>query len=136
MNSSDSDENEEYETLTLKVTKSQKVAVKEFFEKQHWEFIEIQGDDDTSLKHVCSEDTEDFDISTATPGYTIKQNETEDECPFCLCRPCITDDSNRQLWWKHEPSQPHPLNSKSRKKCYKHFWTMLYHRQVWQDPRY
>jgi hypothetical protein len=136
MDSSDSEGNcdgDNCEILRLKVTKCQKQAVKEFFAKHHWEFIE--ADDEHNITHVCNS-TEEIDPSDVKPGFIIKQKDTENECPFCLCRPCITDEFNRQLWWPRDPLQPNALNSKMRKKCYKNFWTMLYHREVWQDPRY
>ncbi len=38
------------------------------------------------------------------------------ECPWCLCTPCVTDNSNRQMWWDNQMHAPSPVNSKARKK--------------------
>ena len=91
----------------------------------------------------------DWDIEEATshsPGpveldgpitdFVIEQSSTDQECGFCLCRPCITDQTNRQMWWETESHAADQSNSSLRKPIYKRFWTMLLHRRVWDDPRY
>jgi hypothetical protein len=70
------------------------------------------------------------------PRFVIQQQEDAVECPYCLCRPCITNDNNRQMWWETEQQPARAENSGTRKRLYKYFWTMLYHRLVWEDPRY
>ena len=40
------------------------------------------------------------------------------------------------MWWETENQIPHERNSMLRKSDYKRFWTNLFHRNVWQDPRY
>lgn len=48
--------------------------------------------------------------------------------------PCITSETDRQVWWIEKPDRP--SNTHRRKYKYKRFWTMLSHRNVWADPRY
>ena len=36
----------------------------------------------------------------------ISQNENFDECPYCLCKPCITNEQNRQMLWSSEQELP------------------------------
>jgi predicted nuclease of restriction endonuclease-like RecB superfamily len=55
---------------------------------------------------------------------------------YCFCRPCITNERNRQLWWETDNQIEHERNSQLRKEKYKRFWTNLFHRGVWKDPRY
>jgi hypothetical protein len=128
------------EYMTLEVTGEQKRAIEELFEKNKWELVitstathteNVDKDRDTSS---CT--AEDFDPENQKPGYVIEHDESESECPFCLCRPCITSEKNKQSWWPTMPSAPHRLNSQSRKTCYNKFWTMMFHRGVWQDRRY
>ncbi|CAG2248414.1 unnamed protein product [Mytilus edulis] len=66
----------------------------------------------------------------------IQQIVDSDDCPFCLCKPCIIDENNIQMWWETEGQQRHRRNNSLRKEKYKYFWTMLYHRDVWRDDRY
>jgi len=40
------------------------------------------------------------------------------------------------MWWEDEEQLPHERNSFLRKGNYKRFWTLLFHRKVWEDPRY
>lgn len=111
--------------ITLNITKEQEHLIKKLFQEQNWDYAE-----------AASQSKDEFDPEKYEPSFVIPQRENEEECPFCMCRPCITDDSNRQHWWAANSSLPHNLNSKSRKVCYQKFWTMLYHRRVWFDERY
>lgn len=119
-------------SVTLSLTNEQEQFVKELFASKNWPWP-IQEEEQ------CNEETE-FDPENIDPGYKIDHNSDYDECPHCLCQPCITNDMNRQLWWPTSSAlpyaQPHHFNTKERKKCYKKFWTMLFHRDVWRDPRY
>jgi hypothetical protein len=133
--------------VTLKMTETQKCAVKQLFADNGWLFAEeasLPVQDTLSHTENSGEESNstgntdeggDFDPGKYEPGFVIKQGEG-DECPHCLCTPCITNERNRQRWWPHAPRPNHRLNSLSRKTCYKSFWTMLYHRRVWLDARY
>ena len=112
--------------LQLIVTEQQQQVIENLFGHCNWKYEEC-GERE---KHG------NFDDHTDAPGYVVSQNEELAECTECLCRPYITDVSNKQMWWEDEPQPPHARNSNTRKRLYKPFWTMLYHRQVWQDPRY
>ena len=68
--------------------------------------------------------------------FTIPQSQSEEECIYCFCRPCITNERNRQMWWHTQAEAPHQRNSGFRKEHYKRFWTMLLHRGAWNDDRY
>ena len=56
-------------------------------------------------------------------GFIIDKRGVE-ECPCCYCTPCVTDETNRQLWWIAEAKEPHRLNTKLRTDAYKKFWTI------------
>ena len=132
--------------VTLKMTETQKCAVKQLFDDHGWLFEEAPLPVQDTLSHTESSGVEngstgntdeggDFDPERYEPGFVIQQGEGG-ECPYCLCTPCITNERNRQRWWPLAPRPNHRLNSLSRKTCYKSFWTMLYHRRVWLDARY
>ena len=50
--------------------------------------------------------------------YNIPQSPDEAECMFCLCRPCITHEHNRQFWWEDNNEAPCRRNSALRKEKY------------------
>ena len=120
-----SDRGKESQSLiSLQVTEEQKQAIRELFAREQWEYIEIENNE-------ISEN-----IENTVEQHTIDHDPNSDECEYCLCRPCITDERNRQSWWENESHAPHKRNSALRKDKYKRFWTNLFHRRVWSDPRY
>ncbi|CAG2184635.1 unnamed protein product [Mytilus edulis] len=46
-----------------------------------------------------STQTDNNDEDNEQPGYVIQQDPFKEECRYCFCKPCITDDQHRQLWW-------------------------------------
>ena len=99
--------------------------MQELFVKNEWEWPEVSGSKD-----------EEFDPDNVKPGYIIPQNKEREECPHCLCRPCITDETNRQMYWPANNAVPNRFSNILRRTMYKNFWTMLYNRDVWRDERY
>ena len=79
---------------------------------------------------------EDEDEEDPRSLWTIEITEVKWKCQQCFCQPCVTVDTNRQVWWAVENSTPHSTNHQLRKRAYFKFWTMLYHRGAWQDQRY
>jgi hypothetical protein len=51
------------------------------------------------------------------PPFLIEQNDTMNECPHCFCKPCITHEINRQMWWKNN-SEPKAEETESCEKKY------------------
>ena len=58
------------------------------------------------------------------------------ECDMCLCAPCITAETNRQMWWPAQAALPSVHNRTLRNKPYMKFWAMLQNRGLWNDDRY
>lgn len=114
--------------LSLEVTNEQKDAIFHFFAHNDWDFREVRKEKNDEL-------TEE-DLDCDYEEYSVQQNPELPECPYCFCRPCITDECNKQLWWEDENHEPHERNSFLRKDKFKRFWTNLFHRGVWNDPRY
>ncbi|CAG2245020.1 unnamed protein product [Mytilus edulis] len=81
-------------------------------------------------------DNNEEDEDDDQPGFVIQQDPSKEECRYCFCKPCITDDQNRQMWWHGQSEVAHQRNSSLRKEHYKRFWTMLLHRGAWNDDRY
>lgn len=105
---------------------SKKKLLFNFFNFNDWDLNEVnQEDADSNIEETEFERT-----------FRISQNENCEECQHCLCRPCITDENNRQMWWLSEPVRANERNRVLRKEKYKLFWTMLFHRGVFMDTRY
>ncbi|KAK3083397.1 hypothetical protein FSP39_009076 [Pinctada imbricata] len=114
-------------TLLLKVSSEQRDAIAKLFEDENWNFEEFV------MTESEGDGAENF---VRTYRIDHSQDPEHTECQHCLCRPCITDESNRQMWWEPEPVPPSRNNHALRKERYKYFWTMLFHRGVFLDERY
>lgn len=129
-------------TMHIQVTPLQMDTIRQLFIHNDWDLVEMPPSNDGThaaevnteggLAVTTSSDTSQDDI----PGFQIPQVEGRLECSHCLCKPCITDECNRQLWWPTEDQGAFLHNHKQRKEAYKRFWTMLFHRNVWNDTRY
>lgn len=109
--------------MTIRVTPEQREVIYAMWAHNDWDIEEVA----TQESQTPSNNITDF---------VIEQSMSDPECPFCLCRPCITSEQNRQMWWEQECHTPDEANSSLRKPMYRRFWTMLLHRRVWDDPRY
>lgn len=114
--------------LSIEVTQEQRDAIYYFFTHNNWDFNEVQ----THKNNESAQENNDCDFEE----FSIPQNQELPECSHCLCRPCITDEQNRQLWWEDENHEPNERNSFLRKDKFKRFWTNLFHRGTWNDSRY
>lgn len=139
--------------VTIDVSAEQLDTINHLFGHYGWDFMEIHRsdtrqpvsrsvtDDDSVVRNDASSQT-DSDTETNNHDddnilhYNILQNQDEEECKYCLCKPCITNERNRQLWWEDESITPNRRNSGLRKEKYQRFWTMMFHRDAWKDPRY
>lgn len=83
------EENEETSVISLRVNSEQKEAIIQFFNFNDWDLNEVNQEDADS-------NTEETEFERT---FRISQNENCEECQHCLCRPCITDENNRQMWW-------------------------------------
>ena len=108
--------------VRVMMTQEQKDFMMKVFADKGWTFMEI-------IDNATDPDSYD-------PGVIIPQDMKEDECPLCLCRPCITHEQNRQRYWPQQQQPANRINNRERRLLYKKFWTMLYHRRVWRDARY
>lgn len=117
--------------IHLRISVDQLHAVQLYFHEQGWDYDECEILDEGS-----SDEEEETDDHNPPPDVIIPKDENAEECPFCYCQPCITHEDVRQQWWQQQPAPPHHDNTGCRKKVYKRFWTMIYNRGVWHDPRY
>ena len=109
----------------LLVTDEQRSAIEQLFQIFGWDIVEAT--------EVISEESE----TPCTYNDVVVSSSIEDnECSYCLTKPCITHERFRQLWWLHDSKPPHSTNSRSRKDIYRRFWTMLDHRGVWGSQQY
>ena len=126
-------ENPERITLTLSLSTSQYEAVSQLFQESQWDLDAAVA---LGISSAYSESDIAMDTQPDQLEYHIPPVEGRQPCPFCFCCPCITDESNRQFWWKDDNQIPNVHNSEKRKKLYKMFWTMIYHRGAWDNPLY
>ena len=118
----------EREVFNLVVTDEQKELIHAMWAHNGWE-VELADS-------VQSEGGQTHMDSAEITDFRIEQDKTQAECQYCLCSPCITAETNRQLWWETEVVAAQASNSSTRKNHYKRFWTMLLHKGAWSDPRY
>lgn len=113
---------EEMSILAIEVSETQRETIRQLF-GHDWELNEVPIEENITTSQA-SQDTEESD-----PYFeecVINQNQEAEECQHCLCRPCITLETNRQLWWSVECEQLNRSNSHRRRDKYKRFWTMLF----------
>ena len=138
--------------ITLNVSEEQMDTINHLFNHYGWNYDEISraySNGSASSSAENSKDRNDVACQTAPQNlplddnddngyqeYNIPQSPDEEECRFCLCRPCITYEQNRQFWWEDNTEAPCRRNSALRKEKYKRFWTMMFHRDAWKVPRY
>jgi hypothetical protein len=60
----------------------------------------------TNNDNVANETDEDDNSEFAIPPDT-----SQEECQYCFCRPCITNEQNKQMWWHDRAEAPHQRNS-------------------------
>ena len=99
------------------VSDEQKEAVLGIFNHFRWKFEE-----NNPSKQDASTDTADLESADLPnkgfPPFIIEQYDTMNECPHCFCKPCITPENNRQMWWKNNSEPKSKRNRKLRKEIY------------------
>ena len=99
---------ENKEILAIEVTETQRETIRHLFAHHEWDFNEVSMENNSSQRSTHSSDEE-------YENFVIPQSEEHQECEHCLCKPCITAETNRQLWWIDDPKPPNKSNSRSRK---------------------
>lgn len=114
--------------ITLQVSQQQKTELMEWISGREWNKDAVLGvvEYDGSLEEI-----------KVTPRKPMeREKEGSEICEHCYCAPCVTDITNKQQWWPEADSEPKIGNNVKRKNIYYKFWTMLYHRGVWNFPQY
>ena len=150
--------------LCLVVTEEQESAIEGIFTFHGWSLDRADGETHKSYSTAVTSDTENsassIDVNSHIHADNLRCDQSDDsdlqgtsrscgpmpenheiddrstECPHCFCNPCITNETNRQLWWPVVNSQPHERNRGIRNKVYKKFWSMMQNRYMWTEPRY
>lgn len=138
--------NNQNKIVSLELNEGQLEAIKHFFGHNDWDVkivsqsaagnAEIGGISNEQSTQTDFEDTLQDGDGNDFPDFVIPQLESEEECEYCFCKPCITSETNKQMWWPESCELPHQRNSSLRKEHYKRFWTMMLHRGAWNDDRY
>jgi hypothetical protein len=129
--------------VVMELSDDQLENIRGVFNHFDWDFDSAVISDSNSLVNAETQtDSPENDYETnnidefVNEPFRIQQDPNSSECIYCFCRPCITDEVNRQMWWETEPHPKHKRNRNLRKEKYKRFWTMMYHREIWDHPRY
>ena len=122
--------------MTLNLSSFQYEAISNLFQENHWDLEESRATGANPDNYAANANNMDTDMHTDEMDYCIPYVEGHEVCPFCFCCPCITNEGNRQFWWENQNQPPHARNSEKRKKIYKKFWTMMFHRDAWNSPMY
>jgi len=137
-------------TVTMELNNLQLETIKCLFGHNDWEMKIIEqsavveengGNSHVQNNNDQSTQTNNDNIANEAdegdnPEFVIPPDTSQEECQYCFCRPCITNEQNKQMWWHDRAEAPHQRNSGLRKEYYKRFWTMLLHRGAWNDDRY
>ena len=132
--------------VTLDLSQEQLNTVESLFMHYDWEYKEINRSNineclksDNSTQTVPNNGIHEHGSQIEQiecAEFRIDQDVNAEECQYCYCRPCITNEANRQLWWELHDTEPSDRNHGLRKEKYKRFWTMMFHRYAWEDQRY
>jgi hypothetical protein len=118
--------------LSLHVTQEQRNTIEALFRHNNWNFDVV----DTCGSGDNGSESGNDESDLVRPNVCFEQDSDSDRCPHCLCKPCITDERHRQLWWPEQSYTPRRKNSGLRKRLYQKFWTMMYHRGIWAEEEY
>ena len=130
--------------ITLVVTKEQEEKIKILYRSENWDFVpeeQVVSDvvqQETEETRECLQRPDQRDQGQddeVNPSPAIPQVMLGEECPHCLCTPCVTSDIYRQMWWPTQRQADH-RNNTPRKKIYKKFWGFMANLGLWNDPRY
>ena len=116
-------------TVTMELNNLQLETIKCLFGHNDWEMkiIEqaavveenggnshVQNNNDQSTQtnndNVANEADEDDN-----PEFVIPPDTLQEECQYCFCSPCITNEQNKQMWWHDRAESPHQRNAALRK---------------------
>ena len=99
-------------TMELNNLQLETTCIKSLFGHYNWD-INIEAESFVSENGRNTQDnctqTESMETDTEdeNPGFVIEQDQSQDECPYCFCKSCITNEQNRQLWWHANTEEPH-----------------------------
>ena len=87
--------------VTLELLPYQVETISQLFHHNEWDYKEIERQivPTTSTTPGETGNGDNSDSNNIT-DFRIQENPEQDECPYCLCRPCVTDESNRQLTYR------------------------------------
>ena len=75
-----------------------------------------------------------MDLETFEPVFAdVYHDDTREACQHCFLQPYVT--TYRQSWLVQR-KRPHRGNCATRRRMYKKFWSVLYHRDAWKHPQY
>lgn len=125
---------QESQVISLTLNRNQYSAMVAFFADNDWDIENLICG--TSTYTQTAEAVINDQNETSQAGVLIPRNENANECPFCLCAPCVISECHKQDWWPEHRCPPKQRNIAKRKILYQKFWSMLSHRGIWTESRY
>lgn len=120
--------------LVLNLSGEQEEQLRRFMQDQEWEADEIiQGE---AMPVEDNDDAGDLPQMNQPRFIIIQRDGDFAECQECFAQPCVTNNVNRQEWWRAEPAEQSPHNNGARRALYFKFWNMCYNRGLWGEERY
>lgn len=89
---------------------------------------------ETSNHRHTGNNDDNGDDSDGGDDDNSESSDSESECRFCFCSPCVT--THRQLWLPNQPVRVHVRNSELRKQKYRKFWKIMDTKGAWRHPKY
>lgn len=121
------------ETLVL-LSQEQIQAVSALFQQNNWDLAVIETPGEEPGPELPQADIPQQGEHHSS--FVTVQDPDAPKCPHCFCSPCITSERNRQNWWGTGQNKPARNNRTPRYQAYSNFWTMMYHRNVWESEDY
>ena len=120
--------------LCLMVTDEQDEVLEGIYNSHGWDFERVEPE--TAREYLNMESQATSASEECTHAGVESHIQGANECPHCLCAPCVASEEHRQMWWPMQNTGPSAINRPIRKELYKKFWALLYNMKVWEDPRY
>jgi hypothetical protein len=81
----------------MELNSHQLETIKSLFGHYNWD-INIEAENGGNTQDKCTQ-TESMETETEdeNPGFVIEQDQSQNECPYCFCKPCITNEQIQVL---------------------------------------
>ena len=123
--------------MVLELTDVQEDRLRQFMQEENWPEEDVMRGYVEQENLPEGDDRDDGAMPDNIPRYVVVQRRDGfEECLECFAQPCVMHPNNKQEWWPQQPAAASAHNHVYRRRLYRDFHTMLYHRGIWGDERY